>query len=132
MKAKFFKCDCSHGGLYVQYESDWGCQFSHYHYDVSHRWMNRLKSAWKCLCGKPYTDMVLLDDQSLADLVDHLCDIQNRDHSKEDYKETVSEAANKLCGLTCGTAVDSIIEYVKRPDCSKAQLNRLISDLNKL
>jgi hypothetical protein len=76
--------------------------------------------------------MVLLDDQSLADLVDHLCDIQNRDHSKEDYKETVSEAANKLCGLTCGTAVDSIIEYVKRPDCSKAQLNRLISDLNKL
>jgi hypothetical protein len=40
---------------------------------------NRLRWAWRCLLGKPYADMVILDDQKLADLVDFLGEIQNRD-----------------------------------------------------
>jgi hypothetical protein len=77
MKPVFYKCDCGHGGLYVEYQSDWGCQFSHYQYDVSHSIWNRLRFAWKCLCGQPYTDMVLLSDSQVADLVDQLVEIQN-------------------------------------------------------
>ena len=133
MKGKFFKCECGSEGLWVEYDHGFGTEISLFKTDPQNRSLkNRLILAWECLKGKPYTDMVLLDDQSLADLVDQLVDIQNRDHIKENYKETVSATADKLCGLSCGTAIDSIIEYVKRPDCSKVQLNRLISDLNKL
>jgi hypothetical protein len=133
MKGKFFKCNCGGEGLWVGHDHEFGTKFSLFETDPQNRsFKNRLILAWQCLRGKPYTDMVLLDDQSLADLVDQLVDIQNRDHAEENYKETVSAAADRLCGLSCGTAVDSIIEYVKRSDCSSAQLNRLISDLNKL
>lgn len=74
----FFKCNCGHGGLYVE-NDEFGTSFAHFEYNVSRPWANRLRLAWKCLLGKPYADMVLLNDQTLADLVDLLADIQNRD-----------------------------------------------------
>lgn len=79
MKDAFYKCECGHGGLHVEWSPDWGCQLSHYQYDVRYSWWNRLRHAWKCLCGQPYTDMVLLNDAQVADLVDQLVEIQNRE-----------------------------------------------------
>lgn len=40
--------------------------------------------------------------------------------------------ANYLCGWSCGTAADGIIEYCSRPDISKVQVNRIIEELSKI
>jgi hypothetical protein len=133
MKGKFFKCDYISEGLYVEYDMHCGTEISLFVHDPQNRgWRNRLRLAWACLKGNPYSDMVLLSDEKIADLVDHLIEIQSINHAEENYKETIAQAANKLCGLSCGTAVDAVLEYVKRPDCSKAQIQRLISELKKL
>ena len=133
MEGKFFRCDCGSEGLWVEYSGYFGTEISLFHSNPRDKsWCNRFKLAWKCLLGKPYTDMVLLNDQCIADLVDHLIDIQNLDHTTENNKETVSMAADKLCGLSCGIAVDAVLEYVNRPDCSQTQIKRLISKLNEL
>jgi len=133
MKGQFFKCSCGSEGLWVEYDQSFGTEMALFHNNPQNRsWCNRIRLAWNCIKGKPYADEIILSDQSLADLVDHLINIQNCDHAEENYKQTVSDAADKLCGLSCGTAVDSIIEYAKRPDCSAAQLKRLISDLYKI
>jgi hypothetical protein len=131
MEGKFYKCDCGHGGLYVQYDNDYGLEVSHFQYDVSRSFWNRIKFAWKCLTGKPYCDMVLLSDSKIADLVDQLIHVQNTDLKKEDYDQTVQSTADKLCGLSCGTAIDAILAYTARPDCSKKQITRLIDTLTK-
>ncbi len=133
MKGKFFKCDWNAEGLYVEYDTHFGTEFSLFVCNPQNRsWRNRLRLAWACLKGKPYCDMVLLSDEKIADLVDHLIEIQSIDHAEENYKEAIAQAANRLCGLSCGTAVDAVLEYVKRPDCSKAQTQRLLSELTKL
>ena len=78
MKGKFFKCECGSEGLWVEYDGYGSTELALFHYSPQDRsWRNRLRLAWQCLKGKPYTDMVLLNDQSLADLVDQLVDIQN-------------------------------------------------------
>lgn len=80
MKGKFFRCDCGSEGLWVEYDGYGSTEFSLFHYNPQDRsWHNRIRLAWQSLKGKPYTDMMLLNDQRLADLVDHLADIQNRD-----------------------------------------------------
>ena len=50
----------------------------------------------------------------------------------EEYERQISELADYLCGMNCGTAVDVVMNYVKRPDCSKRQLHRLIEELQSL
>jgi len=50
----------------------------------------------------------------------------------EEYERQISELADYLCGMSCGTAVDVVMNYVKRPDCSKHQLNRLTEELQSL
>ncbi len=81
MKGKFFKCDCGSEGLWVEHDRHFGTEIALFHRSPQDRsWRNRISLAWNCIKGKPYADMVLLDDRSLADLVDHLADIQNRDH----------------------------------------------------
>jgi hypothetical protein len=83
MKGKFFKCECGSEGLWVEYDGDGSTEFALFHYNPQNRsWRNRIRLAYTCLKGKPYTDMILLNDQGLADLVDHLVDIQNRDNIK--------------------------------------------------
>jgi hypothetical protein len=82
MKGKFFRCDCGSEGLWVEYDSYGSTEFALFHSNPQNRsWRNRIRLAWQCLKGKPYTDMVLLNDQSIADLVDQLINIQNRDHA---------------------------------------------------
>jgi hypothetical protein len=51
------------------------------------------------------------------------------DMTNEEYELQIDELAGYLCGMSCGTAVDVVLNYVKRPDCSKHQLNRLIEEL---
>jgi len=80
MKPQFYKCDCGMEGLYVEYDGYGSTQIALFHSNPQNRsWGNRIKLAWNCLKGKPYADMVLLNDQGIADLVDHLIDIQNRE-----------------------------------------------------
>lgn len=86
MKGKFFRCDCGSEGLWVEYDGCGSTEFSLFHYSPQDRSLrNRLRLAWACLKGKPYTDMILLNDQSIADLVDHLADIQNRDQPNHEH-----------------------------------------------
>jgi len=133
MNGKFFKCDCGSEGLWIEYDHGFGTEISLFQSDPQNRsFMNRFSLAWQCIKGKPYSDMIILDEQKIADLVDYLTEIQNCDHEEDNYNETVLVAADKLCGLSCGTVIDSIIEYVKRPNCSQAQVNRLTSILNNL
>jgi hypothetical protein len=81
MNGKFFQCSCYQDGILVQHDEGWGTEFAFYSSNPNERsWKNRLKLAWACLKGKPYSDMVILDDQALADLVDHLVEIQNRNY----------------------------------------------------
>ena len=83
MKGKFFKCECGSEGLWVEYDGYGSTELSLFHHDPQNRsWHNRIRLAYACLKGKPYTDMMLLNEQSLADLVDHLVAIQNRDTIK--------------------------------------------------
>jgi hypothetical protein len=83
MKGKFFKCECGSEGLWVEYDGHGSTELSLFHHNPQNRsWRNRIKLAWQCLKGKPYADMILLNEQSLADLVDHLVAIQNRDTIK--------------------------------------------------
>lgn len=80
MKGKFFKCDCGSEGLWVEYDGYDSTEIALFHYNPQDRsWHNRIRLAWKCLKGKPYADMVLLNDQTLADLADQLAEIQNRE-----------------------------------------------------
>ena len=48
----------------------------------------------------------------------------------EEYDQFVKDSAGYLCGFSCGTAVDVIIEYTTRPDISMHQFNRLVKELN--
>ena len=59
-------------------------------------------------------------------------EIEFRMMTDEQYDRFIGELADYLCGVNCGTAVDVIMNYVKRPDCSKRQLHRLIEELQSL
>jgi hypothetical protein len=59
-------------------------------------------------------------------------EIEFRMMTDEQYERQISELADYLCGMSCGTAVDVVMNYVKRPDCSKRQLHRLIEELQSL
>jgi hypothetical protein len=50
----------------------------------------------------------------------------------EEYEEYIDELAHYLCGMSCGTAVDVMVNYCKRPDLSKHQFRRLIDELVEL
>jgi hypothetical protein len=62
----------------------------------------------------------------------HIQEIEFRMMTDEQYDRFISELADYLCGMSCGTAVDVVMNYVKRPDCSKRQLHRLIEELQSL
>jgi len=84
MNGKFFPCDCGMEGLWVEHNTDFGTEIALFSRDPSDRcWPNRIKLAWACLKGTPYKDEVILDDQQLANLVEHLIEIQNPE--LEDY-----------------------------------------------
>lgn len=47
----------------------------------------------------------------------------------EEYNQFVAEAADYLCGFSCGTAVDIVLNYAGRPDLSMHHLQRLVEEL---
>lgn len=81
MKNKFYICDCHCGVLQVEYEADMGLQIALFERNASRSWRNRIRLAWNAIKGRPYSDMVILNNQQIADLVDQLTEIQNQ----EDY-----------------------------------------------
>lgn len=51
--------------------------------------------------------------------------------TEEEYEQWIQERAGYLCGFSCGTAVDIILEYTTRPDLNKSQFNRLLQVLQE-
>lgn len=51
--------------------------------------------------------------------------------SDEEYNEMVNDIADVLCGYSCGTSADAIIEYCSRPDMSKRHIERIVESLSK-
>lgn len=49
----------------------------------------------------------------------------------EEYDQFIKDSANYLCGFSCGTAVDIVLEYTTRSDISLHQFNRLVVELVK-
>ncbi len=78
---KFFQCECYQDGIFVRHDIGWDTEFAFFTCNPNNQsWKNRFRLAWECLKGTPYADMVILDDKKIADLVDYLTEIQNRDH----------------------------------------------------
>lgn len=46
-----------------------------------------------------------------------------------EYDEWIESMTRYLCGVNCGSAVDIILAYVKKPDISRHQFDRLVSSL---
>ena len=82
MKDKFYMCECGCGALYVSYEPDWGLELALFERSPSRSLRNRIRLAWSALRGNPYADMVILNNQQIADLVDQLVEIQNQKEYK--------------------------------------------------
>lgn len=129
MKGKFFKCDCGHGGLHVAYDI-WGLELAHLARDPHlGGWRHRLTNAWAALCGRPYTDMVVLDKVQMADLVDYLIKAQN-ETKDERYAEQLEQIERALFASGhCETAVDGILKWANSSDCSQKAYDRLRKEL---
>ena len=78
MDTKYYSCECGCGVLLLTYDPDWGLEIAMFERSVSRSRWNRIRLAWSALCGRPYTDMVILNNQQIANLVDQLTSIQNR------------------------------------------------------
>lgn len=82
MKDKFYMCECHCGVLHIEYDSDMGLQIALFERNASRSWRNRFRLAWNAIKGRPYADMVILNNQQIADLVDQLVEIQNQKEYK--------------------------------------------------
>jgi hypothetical protein len=76
---KYFKCECGCGVLNLEYDPEWGLQIAMFERPVSRSFLNRIRLAWKALCGKPYSDMVILNEEQIANLAEYLFEVQNHD-----------------------------------------------------
>jgi hypothetical protein len=78
MKGKFFKGSCGSDGLWIEYDRDFGTEISLFPCDPQNlSWGNRVSMAWACLKGETYGDEVVFCNQQIADLTEHLLEIQN-------------------------------------------------------
>ena len=128
MKGKYFKCECGCGVLNIEYDSDWGLNIAMYERCVSRSWWNRIRLAWSALLGRPYTDMVILNDQQIADLVDYLFVVQNYEQSNT---LSVHSIVEKLHEYDSKQTIDAILEYLKQIS-PNSHAQRLISELKPL
>ena len=78
MNTNYYRCECQCGVLVIEYHSDTGLEIALFERDARRSVWDRIRLAWSALCGRPYTDMVILNNQQIADLVDQLACIQNR------------------------------------------------------
>ena len=60
----------------LEHDDDY-LEMAYLHRVPSHGLLWRLRQAWAGLCGKPYADMVILDKETVADLIDYLIETQN-------------------------------------------------------
>jgi hypothetical protein len=128
MKSKYFKCECGCGVLNIEYDPDWGLNIAMYERCVSRSWWNRIRLAWSALRGRPYTDMVILNNQQVADLVDYLFVVQNHDQYES---QTIHSIIEKLHEYDSKQAIDAILEYLKQLP-SNSHTQRLISEIKPL
>ncbi len=77
MNKKYYICECHCGVIVVDYYPDCGLEMSFYERNIKRSLKNRISLAWSALCGRPYTDMVILNNQQMANLVDQLTEYQN-------------------------------------------------------
>jgi hypothetical protein len=61
----------------LEYGPQWGLEIAMFEGNISRSFSNRIHLAWKALCGKPYTDMIILNEQQIADLAEYLFEVQN-------------------------------------------------------
>lgn len=129
MEAKFFKCECNHGGLHVSYDKTFGLEIAHLVRDpYVRRWSHRFAQAWAALRGKPWQDMVILNDAQIADLTDYLIASQNQT-SDERYAEQLEKIERSLFCNHCETSVDGILQWANSSDCSRRAKERLKQSL---
>jgi hypothetical protein len=110
MKSEYFKCECGCGVLCAEYNSDWGLELAMFERNTSRSWWNRIKLACSALRGKPYTDMIILSDQQIADLVDYLFVIQNQNYHN---KHSIHAIVRKLHEHDSGELIDALVRYIK-------------------
>lgn len=79
MKEQYFKCECGCGILHLAYDETFGLEIAMFERPVSRSWSNRLRLAWSALRGRPYSDMVVLHSQQIANLAEYLHGVQNHD-----------------------------------------------------
>lgn len=79
---KFISCSCHSEGLHIaSFPAESQVYISMYYIGKGHRltWWERIKYCWHVLYkGEQYLDQLILDKQGVADLVDHLIDLQNK------------------------------------------------------
>jgi hypothetical protein len=78
MNTDYYICECNCGVIAIYYDPNYGLEMSFFQRNVKRSIWNRIRLAWSALRGQPYTDMVILNNQQIADLVDQLACIQNR------------------------------------------------------
>jgi hypothetical protein len=128
MKTKFFICECKCGVIHLDYDPDWGLEIAMFERSVARSWWNRIRQAWSALRGKPYTDMIILNEQQIADLVDYLFEVQNRDYAT---KKSIYAVVEKLHEYDSKEVIDALVDYVKLlPRSTHKQ--KLLSELKPL
>ena len=129
MNAKYYTCECKCGVLCFLYEPGLGLEISMFSRHPSRSLWNRVRLAWSALRGQPYTDMVILNDQQIADLVDQLTEVQNCD--EYDKGTPLYSIINKLPEYDSKQTIDCILEYLKQTKTS-IHTQRLISEISPL
>lgn len=79
VKERYFMCECGCAVLHMDYDPEWGLEIATFERNSSRSLWNRMRLAWSALRGKPYTDMILLNEQHIADLAEYLFHVQNPD-----------------------------------------------------
>ena len=78
MSTTYYPCVCKCGVLCFQYDAEVGLEVSMFSCHPLRSLSNKIRLAWGALRGRPYTDMVILNNQQIADIVDQLTCIQQR------------------------------------------------------
>jgi len=82
-KKVFIQCDCHHGGLFLEFD-EFGLNISHLEVSPSKRTLkHKISHALACLRDKPYTDMVILNEDSIEELYLFIKDIRSKKKKKQ-------------------------------------------------
>lgn len=78
---KTFNCECGSEVLQLVYDEEFKqLDVSIYSLHNKLSFIQKLKHCWKVLTtGEPYSDQLILNQQSIADIVDFLIEVQNKE-----------------------------------------------------